>query len=126
MGHGSFGDRSIENMIKKNVIGKQWFHVFDKNGRVDIPCTEQEYRALAVKDAASPALDGAVWKFSYECYLYDTSSGHLEKNQYADDPENGRMVVHPVNGRITSLERKYIIDNELTAEGLSQYIKQVF
>ena len=107
-------------MIKRNVIGKQWFHVFDKDGvRVDVSCTEQEYKDLA-KDI-TPILDGGAWKFSFECLKFDTPNGFIGENEYADDPENGRRIVCLQKGKSLSVDSSMVVNDELTPEGLSKY-----
>lgn len=86
-------------MEEIHIIGVRSAHVFKKDGvTVEVPCTDAEYKALGVKGARRPFVDGYEdwdWEHSYQDHLYDSASGKLENGTYAVET-NDRIVMKEV------------------------------
>lgn len=109
----------VENTIltKRNIVGKWGFHVFEKDGiTVEVPCTEEEYNALALPNAGQPTKENFVWKFSYRTDKFDTPTGFLSENEYAEYADGTFMV--KINGRTGKLVKDSIKENKITKVGV--------
>lgn len=70
--------------------GKAWFHVFVESkekakDKVYISCTEKEYKALALKGAATPKHGNMIWTYSFEGATFDKNDFKKDDVQVLDD-----------------------------------------
>ena len=117
-------------MQQLNVIGKRWFHVFEKDGSFTwIETTEEDYLS-GKKSPIRSNTDNGAWKFSCGKYKYDqaevTPTGDIQEGFYAIDPgDETSILCKPTDGKEVILESKHIVDGELTSEGVIKYDYEV-
>lgn len=80
----------VTKLKKAEIIGMVYYDVFRKpNGELQmVACSQKDYEDLAKKNAKQPKHPIGVWEYSYANYRYNTLSGDLEDDMYAD---NGDM-----------------------------------
>jgi len=72
-------------LTKKNIIGEQAWHVFEKDGvQVKEECSVAEYDSLGLPNPPKIEKAGYTHVYSYKDWKYDTPSGRLEVGTYVE------------------------------------------
>lgn len=95
-------------LTKTSVIGVRYGHFYSGGFQ---ECTQQEYEALKMKGAGPPSLPAKWLHSSGPMREYDTASGFLEENFYADLDENRYLV--KTGGHEYQVAKDFIVNNEL-------------
>lgn len=108
----------IVNLTKKNYLGVGYIHTFkNADGVVNVPCTKEEYDALALPNAVNPTLEGYEWAGSSGgTIMVDNPDTLLKENEYCD--YNGRyflMIKNPSG----NLVGKFVDLNKITNDSIN-------
>lgn len=80
-------DNKVNTYTKTYIIGTKSFFIFESEkdkSRIEVPCTEDEYDKLILRNSEKPNRDGYVYVGAYKNWKFDTPSGDLENGYYAE------------------------------------------
>lgn len=103
-------------LTKVNIIGDKYVHVFQNAlGEIyEVETTKEDYDQLATPGHVDPTPpEGFVWANSHSRKKYDTPSGDLEDNQYAD---YGLVHVKVAGKDVVQVESTKVINDELSTD----------
>lgn len=114
-------------LTKRNYLGVGYVHIFkhDKTGEETVvPCTQEEYEALALPNAINPTLEGHTWVHSAGGTIkVDSPTTLLGENEYCDF-EGGHAVIKKDTSGIPRLSKlavgKITADTIDTAELIAE------
>jgi hypothetical protein len=77
----------MDKLQEIQIIGELFFHIFrmDDGSFVEVETDEAGYKALGMKDAINPTINGGVWVRAYSTRKYNTPDFKLTKGQFAID-----------------------------------------
>jgi len=112
-------------LTKLNIVGEFFYHTFkDSNGIfIEEETTEADYKQLETPEHVDPKKKGYVWMGSYSDYKYDSPSGKMEADTYADNGGCYRVLVDGMEKK--DLEKSEIIDNKITRTKIDSIISEV-
>lgn len=112
-------------------ISERYANVFEDQTtkeRIEVEITKAQYQELAVKNAIQPTYPNAKWMSSYGGQpVYDTSQ--LLDGQFVVVDNGGKglgtglVLVKVSNLKAKMIDKKFIINNILTIEGLNELNK---
>jgi len=107
----------VEPTILTEVVsvGNWYFHNYKLGDEYFTQeCAKEEYEALNRVDAVHPTLpDGAIWVNSCSATKYNTASGFIENNQFA---QSGSVKFVKLAGKMASpVENDKLVDGVLDA-----------
>ena len=112
-------------LTKLNIVGEWFYHTFeDSEGNlIQEETTEEDYRQLATPEHIDPKKDGYKWKYSYSDYKYDSPSGKMEDNTYADNGEHYRVVTNGIQE--CALPKSEIVMNKISQVKIDSLVAEV-
>lgn len=105
-------------LTKVNIIGFKYVHFFaNQQGAIlEVETTKEDYEQLGQPNPTNPVPpNGFTWISSAARMKYDTASGDLEDNQYAEE-----IVRHvKIPGKLMAIGQTNVIEQADPVTGLS-------
>jgi len=97
-------------LTKRQYLGEGYVHIFadEKGNEVVVPCTKDEYEALALPNPTNPTLKGHTWKCSGGGTIkVDTPNTMLGEDEYCIKGEEVIIVLKdvPVDKKVQFLAK---------------------
>lgn len=89
-------EKVTRKLTKVSIVGQRAFHYFkdkDTGEVLRVPCTDEEYYALGLKDAgAPPTPQNKVWWYSAMEAEFDSVDGDIPPDGYVTMPDGSHLV----------------------------------